>query len=455
MRFKKGRSIATAMGLAALDGLPMGQRCGALDPGAVLHLFMELGHDPKKVQQMLYEQSGLLGFSGISGEMNALLASDSAHAQEADDLFVYRCGREFGFMAAALGSVEGVVPTGGMGTYLPEIRARLAAELGWPGITFDARANAPGDTVLSDEAGAVPLLMIQTDEEGIPARDAARLIAFWALLRNHRGSFASLRRLVSGDYIQQFACDGFLPFLAKPGVKILAPFLHVALGVLHGRQTRGMFACQRLGQGTIEQDEEPLADQPRHQRFALHTEERNGARGPFGCRQLVKVILRYWKKLPQNRPRGVLAVAAIMRQTHAGDALIRHPAIYRDDHRLHDGVETVNRPGDRKKPVCRASRRLEPGGGTHAKNAQNRIFAGKPVDGKAADHFVVAPAKPAIRPDDDQRVAPGLARVSAGQQEARGTAFMKHRRHPQINRARIIRQRLLSALVLPDADRGK
>ena len=174
---EQGRSIATTMGLTALDGLPMGQRCGALDPGVVLHLIMELGYDPAAVREMLYEQSGLLGVSGLSGEMGDLLAAGTDHAREAVDLFIYRCGRTFGSLAAALGGVDGIVLTGGMGTHAPAIREKLATELGWLGITFNASANARGDTVISDEKSAAPLLMVPTDEEAILARDAGRLIA--------------------------------------------------------------------------------------------------------------------------------------------------------------------------------------------------------------------------------------------------------------------------------------
>jgi acetate kinase len=173
---EKGRSIATTMGLTALDGLPMGQRCGALDPGVVLHLIMELGYDAAEVRDMLYEESGLLGVSGLSGEMGDLVSNETDHAREAVDLFAYRCGQTFGSLAATLGGVDGVVLTGGMGTHQPAIRERLAKELRWLGITFDAEANKRGDTVLSGRDSRAPLLLVATDEEAVMARNAAALL---------------------------------------------------------------------------------------------------------------------------------------------------------------------------------------------------------------------------------------------------------------------------------------
>ncbi|WP_108485117.1 acetate/propionate family kinase [Oceaniglobus ichthyenteri] len=168
----QGRSVATTMGLTALDGLPMGQRCGALDPGVVLHLIMEGGYDPAALRDMLYQQSGLLGVSGMTGEMNDLLASDRPEAAEAVDFFVYHCGRMFGSLAAAMGGVDGVVLTGGMGEHIPALRKRLIDTLAWMGATLDDTANAAGGPYLTTPDSRLPVLMLPTDEERVLARRA-------------------------------------------------------------------------------------------------------------------------------------------------------------------------------------------------------------------------------------------------------------------------------------------
>lgn len=172
-----GRSVATTMGLTALDGLPMGQRCGALDPGVVLHLIMDRGYSAPDLRDMLYQQSGLLGVSGISGEMNDLLASDRAEAAEAVDFFTYHCGRSFGSLAAAMGGVDGVVLTGGMGEYIPALRERLVKELAWLGAELDPAANQRGGPCLTTPDSRLTVLMMATDEEQLLARRARDLLA--------------------------------------------------------------------------------------------------------------------------------------------------------------------------------------------------------------------------------------------------------------------------------------
>lgn len=173
-----GRSVATTMGMTALDGLPMGRRPGALDPGVVLHLIEERGMSPAGVREMLYERSGLLGLSGgVSSEMEALLESDAPAAREAVEIFVYRCQREIGSLAAALGGLDAVVFTGGIGENAPAIRARICAGLGWLGLALDATANAAGRTRISEEDAKVPVFMITTDEESVLARGAERVLA--------------------------------------------------------------------------------------------------------------------------------------------------------------------------------------------------------------------------------------------------------------------------------------
>ena len=173
---KGGRSVATTMGMTALDGLPMGRRCGALDPGIVLHLIEDKGMAPREVREMLYEKSGLLGLSGISSEMDALLQSDAEEARMAVDFFVYRCQREIGSLAAALGGIDALVFTGGMGEHAPQIRGRVSEGLGWLGIALDHAANRAGERRLSTESARVSVFMIPTDEESVLARGALRVV---------------------------------------------------------------------------------------------------------------------------------------------------------------------------------------------------------------------------------------------------------------------------------------
>ncbi len=173
---KNGESIATTMGLTALDGVPMGRRCGALDPGVVLHLIMDRGHSPEEVRKMLYEHSGLLGVSGISGEMNDLLASDRPEAAEAVDFFAYHCGRHFGSLAAALEGVDAVILTGGMGEHITALRALLIKQLAWLGADLDEATNRMGGPLLTMPQSRLPVLMLPTDEERVLARRAYDLL---------------------------------------------------------------------------------------------------------------------------------------------------------------------------------------------------------------------------------------------------------------------------------------
>lgn len=174
---QEGQSMATTMGMTALDGLPMGHRSGALDPGVLLHLLLDRGYSPEAVRDLLYTKSGLLGVSGISDEMNDLLASDRAEAAEAVDFFVYQCRCYFGSLAAALGGVDAVVLTGGMGKYIPALRARLVAELGWLGAELDAAANNSGGPFLTTADSRLPVMMLPTDEERVLARRAYAVLA--------------------------------------------------------------------------------------------------------------------------------------------------------------------------------------------------------------------------------------------------------------------------------------
>ena len=132
-----GRSVATTMGFSVLDGLVMGTRCGALDPGVVLWLASERGLAPAAIEELLYDRSGLLGVSGQSSDMRALLASPDPRAQLAVDLFVYRISRELGSLAAALGGLDAIVFTGGIGENAAPIRERVCAAAAWLGVELD------------------------------------------------------------------------------------------------------------------------------------------------------------------------------------------------------------------------------------------------------------------------------------------------------------------------------
>lgn len=168
----KGRSVATTMGLTALDGMPMGQRCGALDPGVVLHLILDKGYSAEEVRDMLYKRSGLLGVSEISDEMRDLLASDAEEAAEAVALFVYRFQREIGSLTGALGGLDGLVLTGGMAEHMPDLRCRLCSAIECQGGVFDTAANERGGPVISGTESKFEILNIPTNEELVLAKAA-------------------------------------------------------------------------------------------------------------------------------------------------------------------------------------------------------------------------------------------------------------------------------------------
>jgi len=171
-----GRSIATTMGLTALDGLPMGTRTGALDPGVILYLLQHEGMDAKAVEHLIYEHSGLLGVSGLSSDMRTLLASDLPAAKEAVDLFVYRIGRELGSLAAALGGLDALVFTAGIGEHAVEIRARVCKDAEWIGILLDDKANEAGGPRISRPASKVSAWVIPTDENLMIARHTRQVL---------------------------------------------------------------------------------------------------------------------------------------------------------------------------------------------------------------------------------------------------------------------------------------
>lgn len=170
-----GRSVASTMGFSALDGLPMGTRCGQLDPGVVLYLMEQEGMDAADISDLLYRRSGLLGLSGLSSDMRDLEASASEGAQEAIDYFVFRIQRELGGLTAALQGLDGIVFCGGIGENSRLIRDRVARGMGWLGIELDPGRNAANGPVLSPDGAPVTVLTIPTDEEIVIARATAAL----------------------------------------------------------------------------------------------------------------------------------------------------------------------------------------------------------------------------------------------------------------------------------------
>ena len=171
-----GQSVATTMGFSALDGPPMSTRCGALDPGVVLHLLGAKGLSVGQTTDLLYHRSGLLGLSGVSGDMVTLLDSQEPHAREALDVYVYRLAREIGSLTAALGGLDTVVFTAGVGENAAPIRARVMALCAWLGIRLDDDANARGAGRISRPDSAVSVLVIPTDEQIVIARGVTRVL---------------------------------------------------------------------------------------------------------------------------------------------------------------------------------------------------------------------------------------------------------------------------------------
>jgi acetate kinase len=172
-----GRSVASTMGFTAVDGLPMGTRCGALDPGVILYLMDEHGMDARAIEKLIYSQSGLLGVSGLSSDMRELLASDQPQAQVAVDLFLYRIGRELGSLAAALGGLDAIVFTAGIGERAAVVRERVCAQAAWLGVTLDPDANAQGGPRISAPDSRTAAWVIPTNEELMIARHTRDLLA--------------------------------------------------------------------------------------------------------------------------------------------------------------------------------------------------------------------------------------------------------------------------------------
>jgi acetate kinase len=174
MRSRK--SIDTTMAFTALDGLCMGTRPGAIDPGIVLYLFQQLGLSVKQVEEVLYKKSGLLGISGISNDMRDLLGRSEPDARLAVDYFVYRAAKEIGALAAALGGLDALVFTAGIGENSAEIRKRISEASSWLGIELDDAANTGKGPRISKPHGKVSVWVIPTNEELMIARHTAALL---------------------------------------------------------------------------------------------------------------------------------------------------------------------------------------------------------------------------------------------------------------------------------------
>jgi acetate kinase len=173
---KDGKSVDNSLGFTALDGLCMGTRPGALDPGVVLYHFQSLGLTSKEVETMLYKQSGLLGISGISNDMRDLLGRSEPEAQLAVDYFVYRAAKEIGALSAVLSGIDALVFTAGIGENSPEIRRRICETSSWLGVDLDVEANSSGASRISTTQSKVSAWVVPTNEELMIARHT------WSLL---------------------------------------------------------------------------------------------------------------------------------------------------------------------------------------------------------------------------------------------------------------------------------
>ena len=173
---RDGKPVDTTMGFTALDGLPMGTRCGQLDPGVLLYLFGEKTMSVKEVEHLLYHESGLRGLSGVSNDLRDLLASEAPGARLALDYFVYRIVRETGALAGAMGGIDALVFTAGVGENSPDIRARVCTRLEWLGLRLDTAANAAGRPKISAPGCRVSAWVIPTDEERMIAEHTLEVV---------------------------------------------------------------------------------------------------------------------------------------------------------------------------------------------------------------------------------------------------------------------------------------
>jgi acetate kinase len=173
---KGGRSVAGTMGFSTLDGLPMSTRCGAMDPGVILYLMQSMRMDARQIERLLYKESGLLGLSGISSDMRMLLESSDPRAKLAVDVFVYRIGRELGSLTAALGGLDAIVFTAGIGENSPVIRERVCRDASWLGVELDDTSKVPRGPRITTERSRVSAWVLPTNEELMIARHTLRVI---------------------------------------------------------------------------------------------------------------------------------------------------------------------------------------------------------------------------------------------------------------------------------------
>lgn len=172
-----GRSVATSMGLTALDGLMMATRCGDIDPGLVLYLIEQRGMSAADVSDILYGQSGLLGVSGISSDMRMLAESKARQAEEAIALYAYRAARETASLMGALEGLDAIIFSGGVGEHAASVRDRICRHLAWTGLDLDAAANARHDALVSAPGSDIAVAILPADEERIIAEEAAACLA--------------------------------------------------------------------------------------------------------------------------------------------------------------------------------------------------------------------------------------------------------------------------------------
>lgn len=172
-----GVSRDTSMGFSTLDGIPMATRCGALDPGVLIHLVKECGLSMDAIEDMLYHRSGLLGVSGISADSRDLIASNAPEAREALDLFAFRIAHEMAAIGTSLGGIDGIVFTAGVGEHQPPIRKAVCKYLAWLGVTIDDVANSQNATRIDATDSKIAVLVIPTDEEQVIAEESWSILA--------------------------------------------------------------------------------------------------------------------------------------------------------------------------------------------------------------------------------------------------------------------------------------
>jgi acetate kinase len=173
---RAGVSIATTMGFTALDGLPMGTRCGELDAGVVLHLIQQKGMSAQELVDLLYRRSGMLGLSGVSADFRELLASDEPRARFAVEVFCYRVAGHIASLASALGGLDGIVFTAGVGENAAPVRSAICRACAWLGVELDEKANNEHGQRISTPASRVGAYVIKTDENLMIARHARALL---------------------------------------------------------------------------------------------------------------------------------------------------------------------------------------------------------------------------------------------------------------------------------------